>query len=59
MVVKIKCKCGTSKVLRVSTLKVARKLKRVNKGWMCNACAFKIIAERAAKEIVGRAKRYA
>lgn len=57
MIVKIKCKCGTSKILRTSTLKKARQIKRVNKRWMCNTCAFKIISKRAARQIINENKK--
>jgi hypothetical protein len=57
MIVKIKCKCMTSKILKVRNLKEARKIKRINKNWLCNVCEFKIILKRAARQIVKENKK--
>lgn len=58
MVVKIKCKeCGKKHKVKVATIKIARKIKRNNKNYICNKCKFKIMIKGAAKEIVSRLKR--
>jgi DNA-directed RNA polymerase subunit RPC12/RpoP len=58
MKVKIKCnECGTIKTLKVDTLKETRKIKRVNKDWLCNVCEFKIILKRAARQIIKENKK--
>ena len=57
MIVKSKCKCGTSKILKIDTLKEARKIKRVNEDWLCDVCEFKIILKRAARQIIKENKK--
>lgn len=59
MVVKFKCKCGTSKIIKVDNLKKARNIKKENKNYICNVCEFKIILRNVAKQIVKENKRYA
>ena len=57
MIVKIKCQCGTSKILKADTLKETREIKIVNKDWLCNICEFKIILKRAARQIIKENKK--
>ncbi|MBU3126777.1 hypothetical protein [Clostridium tagluense] len=54
MIVKIKCRqCGEKRTIRRATLKDARKTKRLFKNkCICGKCTFKVMANKAAKEIV-------
>lgn len=59
MIMKIKCKeCRAVYVVKKDTLKEARNTKKDYKGYLCGTCTFKMLANKTAKEIVGRFKRY-
>ena len=60
MIIKIKCKCGTKRVIKKDTLKEARKVKRIsgNGNYICDKCWFRLMAKSSIKEIVRGVKSY-